>query len=171
MLKYQAAKRKRKSMREYEDFIAEESRAYLDKVRTLKKRIDECDQMIEVIRYLAEPKGIDYASQPGSGLNKDAIADVVAAMDELTGRWRDERLRLDAELDEALGIIYKLEGRESTLCALLMYRYVSAMDWADVAEAMNYSEDYCYKLHRAALVAVHRFIPPMYRTDIPKAEQ
>ena len=158
-------------MREYEDFIANESREWLEKVRTLKKRIDECDQMIEVVRYLAEPKGIDYASQPGSGVNKDAIADVVAAMDELTGRWRDERLRLDAELDEALGIIYRLEGKEPVLCSLLMYRYVAAMEWREVAKALSYSEDHCYKLHRAALVAIHRFIPPMYRTDIPKAQQ
>lgn len=156
-------------MQEYEDFIAAESRAYLDKVRTIRNRIKVCDDMLEIVRRLAEPKGIDYASQPGSGVNKDAIADVVAAMDELSGAWRDERIRLIAELDEAVGAIYKVA--DATLCVLLMARYIDGMEWADVACALNYSEDHCYKKHREALVAIHRFIPPMYRTDIPKAQQ
>lgn len=156
-------------MQEYEDFIANESRAYLDKVRTIRNRIKVCDDMLEIVRRLAEPKGIDYASQPGSGVNKDAIADVVAAMDELSGAWRDERIRLMAELDEAVGTIYKIG--DATLCVLLMSRYIDGLEWGDVAAVLNYSEDHCYKLHRVALVAIHRFIPPMYRTEIPQAQQ
>lgn len=154
-------------MGEYEDFIASESRKWLEHVRTLKGRIKTCDDMMEVVRRLAEPKGIDYSKQPGGQSNKDAIADVVAAMDELTEAWRTERIRLTAELGEATSTIAKLD--DAAQRTILLARYVDCLEWSDVASIAGYSEDHCYRVHRAALASLHRFIPPDWRTELPRA--
>lgn len=153
-------------MSEYEDFISEESKSWLEHIGQLESRIESCGRMMEIVGNLAEPKGIDYSNIPGTGINKDALADAIALKDELTGAWRDERMRLMSELDEALGIIYRLDSNQ---CAVLLYRYIAHMEWSEVADSIGYSEDHCYRLHRSALLSVHRFLPSMWRTEFPKA--
>lgn len=141
---------------------ASASKRWLARVATLKGRIEECDGMVEVVRSLAEPKGIDY-TRPNvmSSMSKDAIADVVAAVDEMVGRWADERARLMSELDEAVETIHRLD--DPTMSALLLMRYVDGMPWREVAERMAYSEAYCYELRDRACAMLEPLLPPGWR--------
>lgn len=158
----------RSGMREYEEYMAAESRRWLDYVSTILPKIRSCDNMLEVVRYMAEPKGIDYTKPFVNGsISKDIIADTVAAMEELMGRWGDERQRLTSELDDAMATINRLEDPRHVM--LLERRYIEGMQWKDVADDLGYSEQACYKMHNDAAVALHRYLPSGWRTEIPDA--
>lgn len=158
---------------EFERWKIDESVAWLKYVRKLWRDISwmkaSLDDTAEVIRRLAEPRGIDYA-RPAvrtSG-NVDAVADVVAAMQELEQEWRDRELAVIEERREAERIITKLQ--DATHRQVLMLYYYNGKGWDEVAKEVNYSEDHCYDLRDQAALELHRFLPDGWRTDIPTAQ-
>lgn len=163
-------------MREYDEYDKwriSESRAWLKHVREVwrdKQRISSSlDDTLEVIRRLAEPRGIDYA-RPAvrTSANVDVVADVVAAMDELAQEWRDASMRVAEEEREARRVIAKVDN--AAYRQLLTLRYLNGKGWDDVAREMNYSVDYCFELHDQAALALHDHLPYGWRTRIPSAQ-
>lgn len=156
-------------MREYDEWRISEAREWLAYARGIQERIESADGTLEVIRRLAEPRGIDYTKPVVShSVNVDAMADVVASMDELSGKWRDERIRLMAELDEVMEVISKVDN--VTYRDLLVHRYVAGECWESVGASIHYDGNYANGyLDKAACLALHSVLPPGWRTQIPKS--
>lgn len=155
-------------MNEFDRFRIDESKEWLKMVSELNGRIKTCDNMLEVVDRLGGVRGIDYSKPHIKASTKtDAMDDVIVAIEELKGKWRDEKLRIKAELDEATKTIYKIPV--STYCDVLILRYLECMPWEKVAEETGYGVDNCHKIHKKALLELYRYLPDGWKTKIPKA--
>lgn len=154
---------------EARDWRIDQSKAWLDHVSGLEDAISQTNTMLEVISRLAEPRGIDY-SRPviSKSINPDYIADVIAVQDELSGRWRDERIRLCQELSEAGETIKRVSNKE--YANILTARYINHQPWAKIARAFNYSEDNLnHYILRKACRMLYDHLPSDWKVPIPKA--
>ncbi len=149
------------------DSRIEQSKAWLDHVGGISMALERVDDSLEVISRLAEPRGIDY-SRPvvAHSVVVDAIAETVAVMEELAVEWRDEKIRLTQEQNEARRTILKLPSK--TYASLLICRYVDRMKWEDVGNAIGYDGNYaCGYLDKPAKDMLYDYLPPEWK--LPKA--
>ena len=154
---------------EARDWKIEQAKAWLKHVSGLEGAISQTDSMLEVISRLAEPRGIDY-SRPvvAKSVNPDYIADVIAVQEELSGKWRDERVRLCQELSEAGEIIRRIENQE--YAEILTWHYIGHKSWAQIAYAKSYDEDHLsYYVQRKACRDLYDHLPSDWKVAIPKA--
>ena len=155
--------------KEHEDYLADQSRRYLEHVRRLVARKDVWALTIEQDEALLDGlRGIDYTREKVDGGGYvDKVADL---LDRLEAN-RAQHLANMAELVEVVDDAQRRIGELSpTHARLLMLRYVSDMPWRDVAERMVYNEDYCRKeLHESALVEMHAHLPNEWRDPEPRA--
>lgn len=143
---------------EWESYKARWSKRYLADVRGLvhsiamiRSEIDELADMLDGI------SGIDYARDARGGADDEALIRRIERLDSL-------RAEYIAELD---GCIAAQERAHRALAnigqpfrAVLTYRYIQGLAWADVADAVGYSEQHCKTvLHPRALSEVYPFIP------------
>ena len=161
---------------EARDWKIDQSKAWLRHVSGLEDAISQTDTMLEVISRLAEPRGIDY-SRPvvSKSINPDHIADVIAVQEELSGRWRDERIRLCQELSEAGEVIKRIGNQE--YADILTWHYIGHRSWAKIAYAKKYDEDHLsYYIQRKACRMLYDhpakdmlydYLPPEWK--LPKA--
>ncbi|MBO7702019.1 MAG: sigma-70 family RNA polymerase sigma factor [Eggerthellaceae bacterium] len=161
-------------MREYDEWKKRESMEWLRHVRGLSldmlRMSESYDDTVEVIRRLAEPRGIDYARPAVStSRNVDAMADVVAAMVELEEAWRDSKVAVAQELKEAKEVVDRLPDARHR-AAVTLYYLDHARTWAEVADKMGYEESSVYDILDGAAVALHDLLPPEWRTRIPSSE-
>ena len=155
--------------REHEDYLADQSRRYLEHVRRLVARKDVWALTIEQDEALLDGlKGIDYTREKVDGGGYvDRVADILDRLEANRAQHRANMAELVDVVEDAqrrIGLLSPAHAR------LLMLRYVSDMPWRDVAERMLYSEDYCRKeLQTAALVEMHAHLPNDWRDPEPRA--
>ena len=155
-------------MTEYEDWIISESDAWLKHIRRINHELVAADDTLEVIRRLQEPGGIDYSQPHVNGSPKgDVMADIIAATDELMGRWRDRRLELIGEQEDARAVILRMPTPRYRV-ALLLY-YVNGRTWDEASDLMGYEPNTVKKWMPMAKMELHRFLPDGWRTDVPKS--
>lgn len=144
-----------------------QSTAWLEHIGGITMELERVDDTLEVISRLAEPRGIDYSRPVVShSVVVDVIAETVAVMEELAVGWRDEKLRLAQEQNEARRIILKLPNK--TYASLLICRYVDRMKWDEVGRAIGYDGNYaCGYLDKPAKLMLYDYLPPEWK--LPKA--
>ena len=155
--------------KEHDDYLADQSRRYLEHVRRLVARKDVWALTIEQDEALLDGlRGIDYTREKVDGGGYvDRVADIL-------DRLEANRAQHMANMSELVDVVEDAQRRigmlSPTHARLLMLRYVSDMPWRDVAERMLYNEDYCRKeLHDAALLEMHAHLPNGWRDPEPKA--
>lgn len=144
-----------------------QSTAWLEHIGGITMELGRVDDTLEVISRLAEPRGIDY-SRPvvAHSLVVDAIAETVAVMEELAVGWRDAKIRLAQEQNEARRTILKLPNK--AYASLLVCRYVDRMKWDEVGRAIGYDGNYaCGYLDKPAKLMLYDYLPPEWK--LPKA--
>ena len=157
-------------MDEFQDWKRGQALAWLKHIGDLVRDEATIDGTMEALRRIAEPSGIDYTKPVISkSVDVDVMTEVYCAMEEIAQEWRDRKIEIQAERNEARRTIFKVE--DSRYRQLLILRYVDGNDWKSIARKMSYSEDNCYKLHDRAALALYDFLPPEWRTEIPKALQ
>lgn len=149
------------------DSRIEMSRAWLEHVGGISLELARVDDSLEVISRLAEPRGIDYSRPVVShSVVVDVVAETVAVMEELAVEWRDEKIRLTLEQNEARRTILKMPTK--TYASLLICRYVDRMKWEDVGYAIGYDGNYaCGYLDKPAKLELYDYLPPEWK--LPKA--
>lgn len=157
-------------MEEYDEWRRGQAFAWLKHIADLKRDEATIDGTMDALRRIAEPSGIDY-TQPvvRKSVDVDVMAEVYCAMEEIAQEWRDRKLEIEAERNEARRTIFKVD--DSRFRQLLVFRYVDGLEWSGVARKMGYSEDNCYKMNNLAALALYDYLPPGWRTEIPKALQ
>lgn len=144
-----------------------QSTAWLEHIGGITMELGRVDDTLEVISRLAEPRGIDYSRPVVShSVVVDVIAETVAVMEELAVGWRDAKIRLAQEQNEARRTILKLPNK--AYASLLVCRYVDRMKWDEVGRAIGYDGNYaCGYLDKPAKLMLYDYLPPEWK--LPKA--
>ncbi len=153
---------------EYLDYMRGWSKLYLSRVRScihtirmIESEIAELDESIDGI------KGIDYAAERSQGqASDDAMVNRIARIESLREEYQAE---LDANLQAQADAHRALKHVRQPWRAVLTYRYLEGMTWADVAIASGFSEDHCKRdLHDNGLIELFPYIPHEY-DEFPEA--
>ena len=75
---------------------------------------------------------------------------------ELDSKIEEEKARLNQLVQRVTEEILQLDDTNES--DLLVYRYVNLASWEEIAERMNFSESWLYKLHRSALSSFQKKI-------------
>lgn len=128
----------------------EAKKEFLNRYRWDKVSLEEICKEIDACRANALPGGINYDGMPhGSGNNSD-LSDYAVKYSELLEKLKAKREQLITDLAEISQAIEAVEDPRSNI--LLRYRYIQLKKWEEIAEAMNFNEDYVKReLHGMAL--------------------
>lgn len=142
---------------EWESYKARWSKRYLADVRGMVHTVAMIESEIaEIAEMLDGITGIDYA-RDARGSDDEALIRRIEKLDSL-------RAEYVAELDGCVAAQARahraLANIGQPFRALLTYRYIEGKAWADVADAIGYSEQHCKTvLHPRALSELYPFIP------------
>lgn len=127
----------------------EEKKAYLRRYRVLNRRIDQTRIELKNWEELATNITPKYSDLPKAAGTSDKIQCAIVEIVQLEEKLKiliDELRQKQSDIKIALERIQNNELRD-----VLWYRYVCGLDWADIAEKMNYSFRYTLFLHEKAL--------------------
>lgn len=148
---------------EYRRYIMEQSKMYLQYIRSLIHSVKQLKGEIEEVEALASGvTGIDYSQvRVSSSPSGDRMERLVMRLDALRDEYAAELDGYLAEQREAHACIGRLE---QPYAMLLTLRYVQGLPWADVAEAIGYTDAYARtNLHEAALCDLYPHLPRQWR--------
>ena|GEM_PF-951731 len=151
---------------EFAQYMRMVSRRYLQRVRAaihtiemLRSEIAELDQMMDGV------KGVDYTRDRVSApANDDGMVNAIARAESLRAEYRDELAEhLQAKADAHAALAHVRQPWR----AVLTYRYLEGLAWADVAAKAGYSEAYCRgELHDNGLLELYAHVP---HDELPEA--
>lgn len=157
-------------MTDYDEYIASQSRAYMEHVRRLVSRRGVWALTIEQDEALLDGlRGIDYTREKVGGTAQQAD------IDSLLARLEANRAQHLANMAELVETVEDAQRRvalvdEPVLARLLLLRYVDDMAWEEVGRQLRYDPDHCRKfLHDKALVALFPHLPTEWRDPRPSA--
>lgn len=153
---------------EYIGYMMMWSKRYLQRVRScvhtiamVRSEIAELESMMDglgAVRY-------DLERVRGSAYDEGMLRRI-DRIDSLRAEYRDE---LDRNVQAQADAHKALANVRQPWRAVLTYRYLEGMTWADVAERVGYSVDHCKAdLHDNGLVELYPFIPHEY-DELPGA--
>lgn len=137
------------------------AKEYFEGIRTEVVRIAQSRDMLERLRAREGAKTQNLAGGGGPGLHDpmDAIARRIDFEGRLVTRIKD----LQREVDRALTVLYGDDGRGGLAAAkgtryadaLCMY-YLQAETWADIADVMSCTPQWCRELCNAAFAYIDK---------------
>ena len=151
---------------EFAAYMRMVSKRYLQRVRStihtvamLESELAELDGMMDGL------KAVDYSRDRVSApATDDGMVNAIARMESLRAEYRDE---LDGHLQVKAGAHAALAHVRQPWRAVLTYRYLQGLAWADVAERAGYSEAYCKgELHDNGLLELYPYVP---HDELPEA--
>lgn len=151
---------------EFAEYMRMVSKRYLQRVRStihtvamLESELAELDGMMDGL------KAVDYSRDRVSApATDDGMVNAIARMESLRAEYRDE---LDGHLQVKAGAHAALAHVRQPWRAVLTYRYLQGLAWADVAERAGYSEAYCKgELHDNGLLELYPYVP---HDELPEA--
>lgn len=155
-------------MDEYLEYMRTWSKRYLQRIRStvhtiamIRSEIDELEHMMDGLG------GIDYSRvRVNSSPDDEGLLRRIERMESLKAEYQDELdLNLQWQADAHAALAHVRQPWRS----VLTYRYLRGMTWADVADAVGYSEVHCKgELHDNGLVELFPFIPHEY-DELPGA--
>lgn len=131
------------------------AKEFLSQAFYLDKRIKGKLKQIERLRGLAEGVKVSFSDMPkiiGDHRHSKVEEYTVRIMDlekELASDIENME-RLQKDIKEAIARIGNIQ-----LETILELRYLSYLQWPEIATEMNYSADYVFQLHRRALRLIH----------------
>ena len=138
------------------------TRQYLNQIRLLDVQINHRIKQADDIRAKAfllsavdtTKDKIQTSPSSDAGLRYvDRYVDMEREIDALIDKYIDIKNRI-------IGEIHALE--DERFVRVLYYRYVEYLTYNDIAERMNYSKDYVFRLHREALQEFGRITVNVY---------
>ena len=151
---------------EFAEYMRMVSKRYLQRVRStihtvamLESELAELDGMMDGL------KAVDYSRDRVSApATDDGMVNAIARMESLRAEYRDE---LDGHLQVKAGAHAALAHVRQPWRAVLTYRYLQGLAWADVAERAGYSEAYCKgELHDNGLLELYPYVS---HDELPEA--
>lgn len=136
------------------------------KVSNINKEISGLTEIIQQLNSAKDGlKAIDYSLQR---VSKSKAANPDEYMFNNIFRYEKQlqayKDKIELLTSEQLDFIECVAGLEPTLNKLLMYRYISGMEWRTIAANLLYDETYTRgRLHQRALQALYEVMPIVYK--------
>lgn len=129
------------------------AKEYLKQAFYLDKRINSKLEQVESLNALATKATSTLSDMPkssnrGTSKLEDTIIKIVELQEEIN-KDIDNLVDLKKEIANS---IYSLKDKEEQ--TVLEKRYLRFNSWEQIAVDMNYSIQYCFKIHRNALKAI-----------------
>lgn len=129
------------------------AKEYLKQAFYLDKRINSKLEQVESLNALATKATSTLSDMPkssnrGTSKLEDTIIKIVELQEEIN-KDIDKLVDLKKEIANS---IYSLKDKEEQ--TVLEKRYLCFNSWEQIAVDMNYSIQYCFKIHRNALKAI-----------------
>ena len=128
----------------------EKKKEYLRSYLVHVRRIRRINAEIEELRTMKmSPSAKDNDGMPHGGSGQGDLSDYAADLDEMIQDLINERYYRIKTYQQIAQQIKKL--RSENEMDVLFYRYIKGLDWWEIAEKMQFSERWIYKLHGKAL--------------------
>lgn len=131
------------------------AKEFLSQAFYLDKRIKGKLKQIERLRGLAEGAMVSFSDMPKimgdhrrSKVEEYAVH--IADLEKELASDIENMKKLQKDIKEAIARIGNIQ-----LETILELRYLSYLQWPEIAAEMNYSADYVFQLHRRALRMIH----------------
>jgi len=129
------------------------AKEYLGQVRHLDSQIDVKLRQAERLKELATKTTATFSDMPKApGHNRSSMEKTIVKMIDLQNEINDDIDRLVDLKEDVKATIARLDNPTERL--LLEKRYLCQESWSKIAEDMNYSEQYVFKIHAGALQKV-----------------
>lgn len=151
---------------EYRAYTVGQAKRYMQHIRSLNHSVRMLRSEIDELRDMAGGlSGIDYARpQVRTSPSADAVPNAVIRIDSLASELEAELSDYIAEKERAHRALAEVDG---LYAELLAYRYLEGKSWADVADALGYSEVHARTvLHDDALAALYPYLPHGWRDPV-----
>lgn len=122
-------------------------RQYAECVRRINRIDDELDEL-RLMKMCPSVKQSDGMPHGHGGVND--LSGYAVELEMLEEKLRAERYKRMKVFEKISEQINKLEDQNEI--DVLFYRYIRQLDWWKIAERMNYSDRWIYKLHGKALM-------------------
>ena len=133
-----------------------DARSYLLKYGDLKLYIAAKRREIETLRESLLPQSVDYTRVTVQTSPSDHYAEIMAQIDQLEQRIRQQTAEAIKALEEITDTISKLSDFSHR--ALLINYYINGMTWEMVAESMGYDVRTIYRMHDDSLEEIEKLI-------------
>lgn len=133
-----------------------DAKTYLDRYGKLKLYISAKQRELQDLRNSLLPKSMDYSGVVVQSSPVDHMADVIAKIDEMERKIRNdtlEALKILREIEDTISEVEDLERQ-----ALLTNYYIVGLTWEMTAEVMKYDVRTVYRMHEEALEEVERIL-------------
>lgn len=138
------------------------AKEYLLQYRRALEQVERLDRLIESLYTQAEvqasaPKAVTVR---GSGRKKDKTSEIAVKIADLSAKMNEERLEALRILEDVADLIDEVgEVSEPVHARILFDRYVSGMDWWQIAEDISYDPAYTRgRLHGSAIQAAQKVL-------------
>ena len=132
----------------------EKKKEYLWQYQDSVRRVARIESELAEIRAMKTGTAINYDGMP-SGSSQSDLSNYAAELDRLERDLISERYRRIILYQDIAQRVKRLKSRNEN--DVLFYRYIKGLDWWEIAEKMNYSERWIYKIHGRGLA--HLEIP------------
>ena len=126
-------------------------KAFLRQYAECVRRINRIDDELDGLRFMKmcpSAKQSDGMPHGHGGVNDlSGYAVELEMLEEMLRAERYKRMKAFEKISEQIN---KLEDQNES--DVLFYRYIRQLDWWKIAERMNYSDRWIYKLHGKALM-------------------
>lgn len=156
-------------MTEFDEWKAEQARAYLQRIRRAGIECERLQAKIADEYAKAEGiSGIDYSSDRiAKSANPDAIPNAVARIADLIREYTADLAGYEDERHQAYETLMSMPKRNEG--AALTFHYVLGYDWPTVCEKMEYTKDGMDSLAKRALAHYWDYMPRIERDTLPPA--
>lgn len=121
---------------------------YLREYRASVRRVTRIEEELKEVREMKASISIIYDDMPhGSG--QSDLSDYASELDKLERDLVSERYRRVMLYKDISSRIKSLKSKNEN--DVMFYRYIKGLDWWEIADTMNYTERWVYKLHGKAL--------------------
>ena len=127
------------------------TKQYLDQIRVLDTKINHRIKQAEEIR--AKAFLISAVDTTKDRVQTSPSSDAgLRFIDKYVDKMREIDAMIDSYVDLKNQIITQIESLDDErYMRVLYYRYIDYLLFTEIAERMNYSKDYVFRLHRKAL--------------------
>ena len=126
---------------------------YLRGYRSSRRRINRIDdEIIELKELAVSVKAIDYSGMPHGNGNQKDLSDELARIDSLVEKLGAEKESCVESYVSIEKQIKEIKNEDEN--DVLFYRYVKGLRFWEIAEKMDYSEQWVHKLHGRALAFI-----------------
>lgn len=138
----------------------------LERCLSLRRRINEIDEKIELLRFNVDsPRSSVISDMPkGGGTRGNPLEEYIIKLEELENKKQRVTVTLVEQFKEVRSLMVKA-GIDDQACEMMKYRFYHGQQWKACAAIMNkkypqnkWNVNKCFRVYRAILYKINKNI-------------